>query len=192
VLGYDGTAQRAFHSTNRSTWTSATPTLTGTQRPRAYVNKVSGRIVAVNTNGTSTINVMTSDDGGQNWTARTALTSAFTSVSSNHLDMAYGATDGAWLMTVTNTTNSSEVWRSTNDGTSWSLRATLAGGTVVQGSGLAVIAGVYRDAAVAGSGVHPDVHVRAVERVHTALEALERNPNETLLLQHLLLDLPSL
>jgi len=36
------------------------------------------------------------------------------------------------------------------------------------------------------------VHVRAVERVHTALEALERNPNETLLLQHLLLDLPSL
>jgi DNA polymerase-3 subunit delta' len=59
-------------------------------------------------------------------------------------------------------------------------------------SGLAVIAGVYRDAAVAGSGVHPDVHVRAVERVHTALEALERNPNETLLLQHLLLDLPSL
>lgn len=59
-------------------------------------------------------------------------------------------------------------------------------------SGLAVIAGVYRDAAVAGTGVHPDVHVRAVERVHAALDALERNPNETLLLQHLLLDLPSL
>lgn len=58
-------------------------------------------------------------------------------------------------------------------------------------SGLTVIAGVYRDAAVAGSGIHPDVHVHAVERVHAALEALERNPNELLLLQHLLLELPS-
>jgi hypothetical protein len=28
-------------------------------------------------------------------------------------------------------------------------------------------------------------------RIHQALDALERNPNETLLLQHLLLDLPS-
>lgn len=59
-------------------------------------------------------------------------------------------------------------------------------------SGLAVIAGVYRDAAVAGTGIHPEVYVHAVERVHVALDALERNPNETLLLQHLLLDLPSL
>ena len=59
-------------------------------------------------------------------------------------------------------------------------------------SGLAVIAGVYRDAAVAGTGVHPEVYVHAVERVHVALDALERNPNEILLLQHLLLELPSL
>jgi hypothetical protein len=28
-------------------------------------------------------------------------------------------------------------------------------------------------------------------RIHAALEALERNPNEALLLQHLLLELPS-
>lgn len=59
-------------------------------------------------------------------------------------------------------------------------------------AGLAVMAGEYRDAAVAGAGVHPEVHIHAVERIHRALEALDRNPNEALLLQSLLLDLPSI
>ena len=59
-------------------------------------------------------------------------------------------------------------------------------------SGLGVIAGEYRTAAVAGVGIHPEVYVHAVARVHVSLEALERNPNEALLLQHLLLDLPSI
>jgi hypothetical protein len=36
------------------------------------------------------------------------------------------------------------------------------------------------------------VHIHAVERIHRALEALDRNPNEALLLQSLLLDLPSI
>ena len=59
-------------------------------------------------------------------------------------------------------------------------------------SGLSVIAGVYRDALVAGSMPRPEAAVTAVRRVHEALEALERNPNEGLLLQALLLELPSL
>jgi DNA polymerase III subunit delta' len=59
-------------------------------------------------------------------------------------------------------------------------------------SGLGVIAGVYRDALVAGSAPRPDRLIHAVHRVHEALEALERNPNESLLLQALLLDLPGL
>ena len=59
-------------------------------------------------------------------------------------------------------------------------------------SGLAVIAGTYRDALVRNSTARPDAAVHAVQRVHEALEALDRNPNETLLLQALLLDLPSL
>lgn len=59
-------------------------------------------------------------------------------------------------------------------------------------SGLAVIAGAYRDALVAGSAPRPESLARAVTRIHDALEALERNPNEPLLLQALLLDLPSL
>jgi DNA polymerase-3 subunit delta' len=59
-------------------------------------------------------------------------------------------------------------------------------------SGLAVVAGTYRDALVAGRLARPEAGIHAVQRIHQALEALDRNPNETLLLQALLLDLPSL
>jgi DNA polymerase-3 subunit delta' len=59
-------------------------------------------------------------------------------------------------------------------------------------NGLAVMAATYRDALVAGTASRPDAAVRAVARIHQSLEALERNPNESLLLQSLLLDLPSL
>jgi DNA polymerase-3 subunit delta' len=59
-------------------------------------------------------------------------------------------------------------------------------------SGLGVLAGAYRDALVRGRLPRPDAGVIAVTRIHSALEAMERNPNETLLLQSLLLDLPSL
>ena len=54
------------------------------------------------------------------------------------------------------------------------------------------MAGAYRDALVAGTMPRPDAAAVAVSRIHAALEALDRNPNETLLLQSLLLDLPSL
>ena len=59
-------------------------------------------------------------------------------------------------------------------------------------SGLGVLAGAYRDALVRGKLPRPDAGVTAVTRIHAALESMERNPNETLLLQSLLLDLPSL
>ncbi len=59
-------------------------------------------------------------------------------------------------------------------------------------SGLAVVAGTYRDALVRGTVPRTESAVHAVQRIHKALEMLERNPNETLLLQSLLLDLPSL
>jgi DNA polymerase-3 subunit delta' len=58
-------------------------------------------------------------------------------------------------------------------------------------TGLAAMAGVYRDVLVQGTASRPEAATRAVHRIHTALEALERNPNETLLLQALLLDLPT-
>lgn len=59
-------------------------------------------------------------------------------------------------------------------------------------AGLATVAGSYRDALVAGSLARPDSAAEAITRIHAALEALERNPNESLLLQSLLLELPSL
>lgn len=59
-------------------------------------------------------------------------------------------------------------------------------------SGMSVMAGVYRDALVRGNLPRPEAAVAAVQRIHKSLEALERNPNETLLLQSLLLELPSI
>lgn len=58
-------------------------------------------------------------------------------------------------------------------------------------SGLTVMAGAYRDALVGGSARRPDEIADAVDRLHQAMEALERNPNEPLLLQNLLWSLPS-
>jgi DNA polymerase III subunit delta' len=57
-------------------------------------------------------------------------------------------------------------------------------------AGLVAIASTYRDALIAGAGRHATVYQAAVVTVHAALEAMERNPNDTLQLQSLLLRLP--
>jgi DNA polymerase-3 subunit delta' len=57
--------------------------------------------------------------------------------------------------------------------------------------GLATLQQAYRDALVDGSGPTAQC-LTAVDAIVEAAEALERNPNETLLLQALLLRLPSL
>ena len=57
-------------------------------------------------------------------------------------------------------------------------------------SGLVALASRYRDELVTGSDRVGDA-VAAVHTIHDALEALERNPNEGLLLQSLLLSLPT-
>jgi DNA polymerase-3 subunit delta' len=57
-------------------------------------------------------------------------------------------------------------------------------------SGLGVLAGAYRDRLVAGAGHRPEALVDAVTRIHEAVEALERNANEHLLLQSLFWSLP--
>jgi DNA polymerase III subunit delta' len=57
-------------------------------------------------------------------------------------------------------------------------------------SGLGVLAGAYRDRLVAGGGHRPDAMVAAVDRIHGAIEVMEHNPNEPLLLQSLLWSLP--
>jgi DNA polymerase III subunit delta' len=57
-------------------------------------------------------------------------------------------------------------------------------------SGLAAMAGTYRDTAVSGSATDLRGCADAVHRIHAALETLERNPNEKLLLEALLWSLP--
>ena len=59
-------------------------------------------------------------------------------------------------------------------------------------AGLAVLAGTYRDVLAAGRAHHAPSLVEAVHRIHASIESLERNPNEALLLQALLLSLPTI
>ena len=59
-------------------------------------------------------------------------------------------------------------------------------------SGLTTLARSYRDALVDGTLARPESAATAISRIHGSLDALERNPNEPLLLQALLLGLPSM
>ncbi len=57
-------------------------------------------------------------------------------------------------------------------------------------SGLAAMAGTYRDTAVNGGTTDVEACAAAVHRIHEAIETLDRNPNEKLLLESLLWSLP--
>jgi DNA polymerase III subunit delta' len=59
-------------------------------------------------------------------------------------------------------------------------------------AGLVAIAATYRDILVAGSGRHASAYHQAVLAIHRSLEDMERNPNDTLQLQSLLLHLPAI
>jgi DNA polymerase-3 subunit delta' len=59
-------------------------------------------------------------------------------------------------------------------------------------AGLTVMAGSYRDAMIAGTVSRPTQVAAGVTRIHAAMEAFERNPNEALMLQDLLWSLPVL
>lgn len=57
-------------------------------------------------------------------------------------------------------------------------------------AGLVALAAAYRDQLAAGTAHDPAAMIVAVGDIHDAIEALDRNPNETLLLQALFLRLP--
>ncbi len=59
-------------------------------------------------------------------------------------------------------------------------------------SGLTEIARTYRDALVDGTARYPERAAEGVARLHGAMEAIDRNPNELLLLQALLVELSPL
>jgi DNA polymerase-3 subunit delta' len=56
--------------------------------------------------------------------------------------------------------------------------------------GLAQMAATYRDAMLTGTMARPTAAAEAVTRIHEAIAALDRNPNEALLMQSLLWALP--
>jgi hypothetical protein len=57
-------------------------------------------------------------------------------------------------------------------------------------SGLAAMAATYRDTAVNPATTDVDSCADAVRRIHRAMEMLDRNPNEKLLMESLLWSLP--
>jgi DNA polymerase-3 subunit delta' len=57
-------------------------------------------------------------------------------------------------------------------------------------AGLAAMAATYRDALASGTGADVEGCARAVHRIHAAIEALDRNPNDKLLMESLLWSLP--
>ena len=57
-------------------------------------------------------------------------------------------------------------------------------------SGLSTLAGTYRETAINGGTTDVAGCAKAIYRIHDAIEALERNPNEKLLLESLLWSLP--
>ncbi len=58
-------------------------------------------------------------------------------------------------------------------------------------AGLATMASTYRDGLTTGALTDVDAAVGAVRSIHAALQSLERNPNERLLLEHLMWSLPA-
>lgn len=58
-------------------------------------------------------------------------------------------------------------------------------------AGLVTIAQVYRDALTQSTASDPAATVEAVHEIHRAIETLTRNPNERLLVEHLLWSLPT-
>ncbi len=57
-------------------------------------------------------------------------------------------------------------------------------------SGMAAMAATYRDTVINSSTTDVDECAEAVHRIHRAIETLDRNPNEKLLVESLLWSLP--
>lgn len=99
---------------------------------RMAVNKDSGRIVAtvlttdgVSHSGDDYFVVATSDDGGVNWTTRADIYDAGTDVA-EHSSLVYDPIGEAWYFTHgEDDTDTSRVYRSTNNGVTWTLVSTL-------------------------------------------------------------------
>lgn len=90
-------------------------------------NKTSGRVVVAGSFGAGAVRVAYSDNGGLAWTTL-ASDLATTITSPTVLHLTHNADESAWYLVIgeTSGTPSCEVWRSTDDGASWTKVATLA------------------------------------------------------------------
>lgn len=115
---------KCFTSPTGAAWTDAAVphawgNVTGFQMG---INPSSGRIVAVRGNAipNHTCSIATTDDAGQTWVIRDSVIDTVVGSSSVH-QLSYLADTNTWLLVVGGTTvKTSELWKSTDDGTTWS------------------------------------------------------------------------
>jgi hypothetical protein len=90
------------------------------------VNPTSGRVVAIGHSSGQTLEVVTSDNGGTTWSARTDITCTMSS-DPTRLSIAYEAETEIWVLTVghQDTTYETEIYTSDDDGATWTLATTL-------------------------------------------------------------------
>lgn len=134
---YLGTARKCFYSTTGATW------LAGGDPPAGWNDAVIptmatnglGRIVAIARSAATTWEVMTSDNGGTTWTARTDITTVL--ATGTRASLTYEAESETWLWCVgeVSGTYSSTIYQSTDNGVTWTVLLALTGVCLI---GLAV------------------------------------------------------
>lgn len=136
-----GAATVVRFSSDASTWSSGVaPSGWGNYAAyRLVARKDTGRILAVGSSG-GTVQVAITDTNGLSWTTRSPITTSMTATNLG-LGLSFDPYGNRWFLTITNA-NKSEVWSSSDDGATWSLRASFAScslGTIAS-DGVALVA----------------------------------------------------
>jgi hypothetical protein len=130
VSGDSSNVTKIFTSSNRTSWTSRTvPTSFNAALAhwRLEVKPSSGRIVmTAYRSSDSKLLIATSDDGGVTWTERTFLTTTIVPTLGG-VSLTYNSTRNEWLYIIgeQSGTPSCEVWKSSDDGVTWTKILTL-------------------------------------------------------------------
>lgn len=110
------------YSSDRSSWTANVTSL-GTGLLEMACKRSTGKILYVSHNLSGQFTTQVTSDGGVNFTLTSiTTTSAFTPTDAR---LAYSAESDVWIYTVSNA-SASQVWISTNDGTSWTQVSALS------------------------------------------------------------------